>query len=114
MYSTDPKDKINCKKCGRLLDECKCPTEEAVGEWAGLKPVFQIEKKGRGGKTVTVVRNLPKNQKWLEAVCKELKAKCGSGGTVRMMDSEGSIEIQGEKISIIRNVLLQKGAKPKN
>jgi translation initiation factor 1 len=50
------------------------------------------EKKGRGGKTVTVVRNLRLTQVDLKALGRHLRQTCGSGGTVK----DGTIEIQGD------------------
>jgi translation initiation factor 1 len=48
--------------------------------------------KGRKGKGVTVVTGLPLGQSEIEKLARDLKKKCGSGGTVR----DGTIEIQGE------------------
>lgn len=47
---------------------------------------------GRKGKGVTVVTGVPLAGAELEELCKQLKRKCGAGGTVR----DGVIEIQGE------------------
>lgn len=53
---------------------------------------IQREKKGRGGKTVTVVTGLSGGTRELDALLKELKQHCGAGGT-----REGAvIEIQGD------------------
>lgn len=50
------------------------------------------EKKGRGGKTVTVVHGLPGNARDLDALLKDLKHLCGAGGT-----RDGAVlEIQGD------------------
>ncbi len=50
------------------------------------------ESKGRGGKTVTLVKNLQLSPTDLKALSKELKRLCGTGGTIK----NGVIEIQGE------------------
>jgi translation initiation factor 1 len=55
----------------------------------GVVRVFR-EKGGRGGKTVTVVRGLPRGD--LAAVASDLKRRCGSGGAVK----DGAVEIQGD------------------
>lgn len=39
------------------------------------------DKKGRGGKTATVVIGLPGTDADLDTLLKQLKAKCGTGGT---------------------------------
>ena len=51
------------------------------------------ETQGRGGKGVTVITGLPLGPAALEALAKELKARCGAGGKAR---PDGAIEIQGE------------------
>ena len=53
---------------------------------------LRMEKKGRGGKTVTVVAGLPRNDALLRDLCQELKRACGTGGTV----AEDTIELQGD------------------
>lgn len=50
------------------------------------------ETKGRKGKGVTVVTGLPLAGDELKDLAKELKTKCGSGGTIK----NGAIEIQGD------------------
>lgn len=67
------------------------------------------ESKGRGGKTVTLVKNLVLSEADLKALAKKLKAACGSGGTVK----EGMIEIQGEHREKIADVLRTAGYKVK-
>lgn len=69
----------------------------------------QRETKGRGGKAVTLVKgiSLPDNE--LEALGKQLKAACGSGGTVK----DGVIEVQGDHIDRIVALLNAQGYKAK-
>lgn len=50
------------------------------------------DRKGRGGKTVTVISNLPAPAATLEKLLKQFKALCGAGGTLK----EGNLEIQGD------------------
>jgi translation initiation factor 1 len=63
-----------------------------------------MEKKGRGGKSVTVVAGLPNNAGFLDGLCKELKRACGTGGTV----AEGAIELQGDLRERVREFLEKK------
>ena len=51
------------------------------------------ESKGRGGKTVTLVKNLQLNPADLKALAKTLKQACGTGGTIK----DGVIEMQGDQ-----------------
>lgn len=52
----------------------------------------QLEKKGRKGKGVTVVKGFFHTRQDLQDFARELKARCGAGGTVK----EDTIEIQGD------------------
>lgn len=67
------------------------------------------DSKGRGGKTVTLVRNLVLSEQDLKDLAKKLKQACGSGGTVK----DGQIEIQGDHRQKIAGVLTQLGYKTK-
>jgi len=51
-----------------------------------------LDRKGRKGKTVTIVAGLQHNPETMEKIARLLKQHCGAGGTVR----EGTIEIQGD------------------
>jgi translation initiation factor 1 len=72
-----------------------------------------LEKNARGGKTVTVVDGLPKIELYLKDLSKELKSKCGTGGTYSMDGKDGLIEIQGDKREQIKRIFEQKGIKYK-
>lgn len=64
-----------------------------------------MEKKGRGGKTVTVVYDLPQNEAFLKELAQELKRACGTGGAV----AENTIELQGDLRDRVRECLQKKG-----
>jgi translation initiation factor 1 len=64
-----------------------------------------MEKKGRGGKTVTVVYGLPQNDQFLKDLSQELKKACGTGGAV----VEGGVELQGDLRDRVRDVLAKRG-----
>ena len=112
VYSTDPKDNQQCPKCKELKAECKCAPEVDLKNYKFVA-VLRIEKAGRGGKTVTVIDQLPKQEIFLRDLTKELKQKCGSGGTYSTAGKEGLIEIQGDKREIIRVFLEKKNIKTK-
>ncbi len=61
-----------------------------------LAPAVRLEKKGRGGKSVTVLFKLPPHETLLEHLCTYLKRSIGSGGTSYIKAGEGIVEIQGE------------------
>ena len=71
--------------------------------------VLRIEKNGRGGKTVTVIDRLPKNELFLKELTTLLKKKCGTGGTYLTSGKDGVIEIQGDHRDAIRELLKKEG-----
>jgi translation initiation factor 1 len=69
----------------------------------------QASRKGRKGKTVTVITGLQANAEALADLLKQLKSQCGAGGTVK--DQE--IEIQGDHAQKLVQVLSKLGYKVK-
>jgi translation initiation factor 1 len=66
---------------------------------------IRIEKKGRGGKTVTVMDGFTRRQQELEDLASQMKKACGAGGTVR----DGGIEIQGDRKMALADFLKKQG-----
>jgi translation initiation factor 1 len=95
-----------CPSCGWPVADCRC-SKPANDESIPSKIVarLRVEKKGRGGKTVTVVDGLPRNADFLKTLGQELKRACGTGGAV----SDGAIELQGDLRDRIHTVLLKGG-----
>ncbi|MBD2464172.1 translation initiation factor [Oscillatoria sp. FACHB-1407] len=69
----------------------------------------QASRKGRKGKTVTVISGFQTTPETLTSLLKQLKAQCGAGGTLK----ESEIEIQGDHTQKIVQVLTQLGYKAK-
>lgn len=67
------------------------------------------ESSGRGGKAVSLVKNLMLSADDLKSLAKKLKQDCGTGGTIK----DGVIEIQGEHREKIAEVLQKLGYKVK-
>lgn len=63
------------------------------------------ETKGRGGKAVTVVSGIPLAESALKVLCKQLKKRCGVGGSVK----DDCIEIQGDQRSLLQAELEKQG-----
>jgi translation initiation factor 1 len=105
VYSTAHAGK--CPRCGWPQRDCRCSSakarDQAVPDRVTAK--LRVEKKGRGGKTVTLVYGLPENEGFLKELAGELKRACGTGGAV----VEGGIELQGELRDRVRDALLKKG-----
>lgn len=66
---------------------------------------LRIEKGGRGGKTVTVIDGLPDNTVFLDALARELKRACGTGGTA----GRGFVELQGDQREVLKELLAKRG-----
>ena len=67
------------------------------------------DSKGRGGKGVTLIKNLALSDEDMSALAKRIKQACGVGGTVK----DGMVEIQGENREKIAEVLVKLGYKVK-
>jgi translation initiation factor 1 len=65
--------------------------------------------KGRGGKVVTLIKNLHLSPDDYKTLTKHLKQTCGSGGTIK----DGVIEIQGDHRDTVARALQQLGYKTK-
>lgn len=91
VYSTDV-GRV-CPGCGRPVAQCVCKAKvRPVGD--GIVRVSR-ETAGRKGKGVTVIKGLPLDDAALTALAKQLKAACGSGGTVK----DGVVESQAMTLS---------------
>ena len=70
---------------------------------------IQASRKGRKGKTVTVISGFQASPETLTNLAKKLKAQCGTGGTVK----DGDIEIQGDHAQKLLQLLIEQGYKAK-
>lgn len=109
VYSTDPARNQKCPHCKKLMPECVCsPAAETVSKYDWTAKL-RTESAGRGGKTVTVIADLPPTEKFLDTLARKLKTRCGSGGTYFVRERRGVIEIQGDKRELIRLILSEEG-----
>jgi len=70
---------------------------------------IKLERKGRKGKSVTIVFELPSNHDFCLDLTKQLKSKLGVGGAYK----DNQIEIQGDQREAIRSHLEKLGFKVK-
>jgi translation initiation factor 1 len=80
-----------CPACRKPIAECLCRKARPAPKSDGIVRV-RLETKGRKGKGVTVIAGVPLDPAALENLGKQLRQRCGSGGTVK----DGVIEIQGD------------------
>jgi len=78
--------------------------DDNIEEDETLKPnqqkiIARLEKKGRAGKTVTIVEGFVGSEEDLKDLAKTLKNKCGTGGSVK----DGEIIMQGD----VRNKVVE-------
>ncbi len=78
--------------------------QPAVAKNDGIVRVGR-ETKGRKGAGVTVITGIPTHPEGLKQIAKELKQKCGTGGTVK----GNTIEIQGDQRDLMVNELTARG-----
>ncbi len=102
VYSTDPEPEPEEQA------ETVSPPGNPAGPWAiqGNRPVHvRVERKGRGGKTVTVIRGVRSPAVGRRALLRHLKSRLGTGGTVK----GDQIEIQGDQRDRIVALLAELG-----
>ncbi len=101
VYSTE--QGRMCPQCRNAQAACTC-SEPVAPAGDGVVRVSR-ETKGRKGKGVTIVTGLPLAGDELKNFARKLKARCGTGGTVK----GNTIEIQGDQRDILIPVLQEQG-----
>lgn len=80
VYTTDPDP---------APDNTPAPAYPSAGSQVAR---IRRERKGRGGKTVTIVGGLQHDPQTLATLLRSLKQVCGAGGSLK----DGELEIQGD------------------
>ena len=101
VYSTDKKVIGKQKPVGHNLPATSGPSKS--------RTIVRLDRKGRGGKSVTVIEGLQLSAYESEQLLKQLKAKFGTGGTVK----DSSLEMQGDHCDAVMAELARIGYKPK-
>jgi translation initiation factor 1 len=102
VYSTD--SGRTCPDCRLAVAQCVCKSAKSRPASDGVVRISRSAK-GRGGKTVTLVQGVPLDDAALAQLGKQLKAACGSGGTVK----DGVVEVQGDHRELLQRLLVGKG-----
>lgn len=108
-----------CPACRRPVAGCTCAA--AAGAARGGDGVVRVgdavvrvgdgvvrvgrESKGRGGKTVTLIRGLDLPAEALAALGKAFRSTCGTGGTLK----GGVLELQGDHCDRVMALLKAQG-----
>lgn len=106
VYSTDS-GRI-CARCGKAKSDCSCGSAAASPRGDGVVRIMR-QNKGRKGKGVCLITGLPLTDAELKKLAKQLKQRCGTGGTVK----DGVIEIQGDNRELLLEELRSRGYSPK-
>ena len=94
-----------CPACSKPVTACSCRKPAAsTPKGDGVVRVGR-ETKGRKGKGVTLVSGVPLPPEELKELARQLKQKCGSGGTLK----DGVIEIQGDHRDAMMELLKARG-----
>lgn len=98
---------------GALLNSGNLPEGEEINEpvtpqkSAPDRLSIAYERKGRGGKEVTIIRGFTVSHEEVSAIASKLKSKLGTGGSAR----GGEILIQGDRREKVKEVLREMGLK---
>ena len=101
-------DGSKCAGRGATTNATKGATSDATmtsAQKRAQKLRLAMERAGRGGKTVTIVRGFTGSQEELEELCKTLKQKIGVGGSAK----EGEIILQGDHRAKVAELLKSLG-----
>ncbi|HYA32302.1 MAG TPA: translation initiation factor [Thermodesulfovibrionales bacterium] len=97
---------------GKVISRKKRSAEESVKPALNpshQKVIVRLDRKRRGGKSVTVIEGLLIATKDREALLKRLKAGLGAGSRVK----GSSVEIQGDHCDALITALANMGYRPK-
>jgi translation initiation factor 1 len=94
---------------GRSLSTARPAAAAPATPKAQQRVRVQRTKAGKGGKLVTAITGLEIAEPEARALLKQLKASCGTGGTLK----DGVIELQGDQLAAALAALEAAGFRPK-
>lgn len=102
VYTTDPAEAKRLRESGAMPVAKDQPHDAQTIR-------VEIDRKRRKGKSVTVASGFELTKASLDAIAKRLKTRCAAGGS----QSASEIEIQGEHVDAVAEVLSSLGFKVK-
>ena len=102
VYTTDPEEAKRLRAAGALT-----PARDLPPQQQDIR--VMLDRKRRGGKTVTVATGFQLAPATLEKLGGQLKKRCGSGGTAK----DGEIEVQGDHVDTVMAELSKLGYRVK-
>ena len=104
VYSTDPRWKPPCKRCGNW--PCSCETDHTPTPRRG-EPVRLSFRRAHKGSGLTLIERLPLGAAEREELLRSLKRRLGVGGAIRA----GVLELQGDHRDAVERELAAAGFK---
>ncbi|NND04874.1 MAG: translation initiation factor [Saprospiraceae bacterium] len=104
VYSTDKETMSNIFSNINIPEDGPKETTKKQKQYTDEVRVW-IDRKGRGGKEVTLVKGIRRPDSQLKEIAKIIKSKCGVGGTAK----SGEIIIQGNHREKVVKILQEQG-----
>jgi translation initiation factor 1 len=98
-----------CPTCRQPVAQCTCKTGAGAAPVGDGNVRVSLQSKGRGGKSVTLVKGVALDPMALAVLGKQLRTGCGAGGTVK----DGVIEVQGDHRDTVLQALNKLGHQAK-
>lgn len=108
VYSTDSESTPDSPR--RRNDSRQKPPKPTAKSGTPETIYVERDRKGRRGKTVTVMTGFTRSDDELQTLLKQLKTACGAGGTAK---DRGTLEIQGDHRDRIAEWLRERGYRVK-
>ena len=98
-----------CPTCRQPVAGCTCKSAASAAPVGDGSVRVTLQSKGRGGKSVTLVKGVALDPMALAVLGKQLRTTCGAGGTVK----DGVIEVQGDHCDTVLQTLTRLGHRAK-
>ena len=98
-----------CPTCRQPAAQCTCKAGASAAPVGDGNVRVSLQSKGRGGKSVTLVKGVALDPMALVVLGKQLRTACGAGGTVK----DGVIEVQGDHCDTVLQALAKLGHRAK-